>query len=105
MQVYLFSGCLLDDGERGGVMGVQMAVADISMKIGCQTVSPLNKNDRVSMLQSSIISTVRDLRKEFVGIQEQACQLRDMTSVMVAEVTEKVVCYCLCRSVSHPANA
>ena len=103
MQVHLFSGCLLDDGDRGGVMGVQMAVADISMEIGCQTVSPQDKNDRVSL--SSIISTVRDLQKEFVGVSEQVCQLRDMTSVMVAEVSEKVVCYCLCRSVSHPANA
>ena len=45
------------------VVGSHMTVADISMKIGCQTVSPLDKNDHVSMLKSSIISTVRDLQK------------------------------------------
>ena len=105
MQVHLFSGCLMDDGERGGVMGVQMAVADISMEIGCQTVGPQDENDHVSVLKSSVVSTVGDLRKELVGVSEQACQLRNMASVMVAEVSEKVVCYCLCRSVSHPANA
>ena len=90
MQVHLFSGCLLDDGERGGVMDVQMAVADISMEIGCQTVGPQDENDHVSMLKSSTISTVRDLRQELVGVSEQACQLMDMTSVMIRTIM------CLC---------